>query len=121
MSLRLGRFVLMILFVCFKERRRITRGTERIFVVSSLGESVLEVKNVLTVTRCLRQESYPSRTSKTVTMGNKTNLFFIFFVFSLIIFIYYFDFGTVFFFSFFFFCILQCERSSSVEVTWEGW
>ena len=69
MSLLLERFVLMIPFVCFKERRRITRGTVHIFVVSSLGESVLEVKNVLTATRCLRQESYPSRTLKTVTMG----------------------------------------------------
>lgn len=68
MSRLLGRSVLMILFVCFKERRRITRGTERMFVVSSLGVSVLEARSVLTATRCLRLESYLSRTSKTVTM-----------------------------------------------------
>ncbi|CAH8356681.1 unnamed protein product [Eruca vesicaria subsp. sativa] len=42
---------------------RMTRdgGTEHMFVVSSLGESVLEVKSVFTIMRCLRLESYLSR------------------------------------------------------------
>jgi hypothetical protein len=68
MSLLLGRFGPTIPFVCFKGQRLTTKGTELIFVVSSLGESVQEVMSVHTVMRCLKQESYPSRTLKTVIM-----------------------------------------------------
>lgn len=39
------------------------------FVVSTSGVSVREVMNVRIGMRCLKQESFPSRTLKTVIMG----------------------------------------------------
>lgn len=67
----------MIPFLSFKEQRHTTKGTEHIFVVSTLGESVQEVLSVRTDMRCLKQESYLSRTLKTVTMGKRTDFQFL--------------------------------------------
>lgn len=79
MSLLLGRFDLMIPFVCFKEQHRTTKETEHIFAVSSLGESVQEGMSVHTAMRCLKQENCPSRTLKTVTTGKQTTVFHFFY------------------------------------------
>lgn len=69
MTLPMVRHVPTTPFWNSREQRHITRGIEPMSVVSMCVVNVQEVLNALIDMRCLKLESYLSRTSKIVTTG----------------------------------------------------